>query len=136
MKSILIILFLILFLLPILANTPTAKDTFREGLRIAGPKYDNDLAIDYFNYAIDLDPFNSYYYLSRAGYMWERNHKNALSDYDNAIGLDPDDSSKYIWRGKLKLDMGLVESGCDDLRIAATLNYQYIDQWIEDYCGN
>ena len=63
------------------------------------------------------------------GYRWEE-YEQAISYFDEIIGLDPTDADVYYWRGDSKLHLDQHEEAIDDLNKAITLkdndmNYYY-----------
>jgi tetratricopeptide (TPR) repeat protein len=66
--------------------------------------------------AIDIDPENAELYFYR-GYAYTEMDKSekALADYSNAILYNPDYAEAYYNRGAVKIDLGLLDEGGEDL---------------------
>lgn len=73
--------------------------------------------------ALTLNPSNATYYFYR-GYAYTEmdNNDQALASYTHAIEHRPEYAEAYYNRGAIKIDMGLLEQGADDLKMAKKLS--------------
>ncbi|MGC8659049.1 MAG: tetratricopeptide repeat protein [Desulfomonilaceae bacterium] len=75
---------------PMTGHATTAQDYFREGY-VASMKRDWNVAIDFFNKAIDLNPQDAAAYIQRASaYQMVDRIDDAIKDYQEALMLRPD----------------------------------------------
>jgi tetratricopeptide (TPR) repeat protein len=89
--------------------------------------------------------FRHYDYARRAkskGYL--KDYNGALSDITTAIDIEESKTSKirsfslpenYFFRGQIKLNMNLKDSGCVDLSKAGQLGHNEAYQFIKQYCN-
>lgn len=85
-----LILCLASIVIPHICWSSNAEDYFREGY-VASMKREWNLAIDFYNKSIDLDPDNPGFYIQRASaYQMTDRIDDAISDYETALKLRPD----------------------------------------------
>ena len=59
----------------------------------------------------------------------------ALSDYGDAIRLDPENGQAYLYRGIIYVQTKRKKSGCEDFRKAQSLKVPDADLALKKYCG-
>ena len=85
-----LILALVSIVIPQSCWCSNAEDYFREGY-VASMKREWNLAIDFFNKSIDLNPDNPGFYVQRASaYQMTDRVDDAIRDYETALRLRPD----------------------------------------------
>ncbi|MFH1788871.1 MAG: tetratricopeptide repeat protein, partial [Candidatus Altiarchaeota archaeon] len=73
--------------------------------------------------AIELDPENKTYYISRGhSLFWSRRYVEALSDYSKAISSDPYNSLYYVFRGNTYAKQKLFDDALRDYETAIELD--------------
>ena len=58
----------------------------------------------------------------------------AIKDYSKAIELRPKDGDAYANRGAAKIALGLIDSGCWDMKIAKEFGYADAEKVMQEYC--
>lgn len=78
--------------------------------------------------AIDIEPENAELYFYR-GYAYTEMDKSekALADYSNAILYNPDYAEAYYNRGAVKIDLGLLDEGGEDLEESQRIGGDNLD---------
>ncbi|MEZ4937546.1 MAG: tetratricopeptide repeat protein [Crocinitomicaceae bacterium] len=100
---------------------------------IQSEKQNNDAAKTAFDKAIQLDERNATYYNDRASHFIRiENFKDALSDLDIAIEIQPDFSKAYYNRGIAKEMMRDEEGACLDWEYAFFLGYVKAEELLND----
>ena len=95
-------------------------------------KYDS--AINCFSRAIEIEP-NSYSYTNRATCKYKLKEPNgALSDFKEALKIDPGDKNAYLNRGIIKIDMFDYDGAISDLNYTLSLDPNSADAYY--YRGN
>jgi hypothetical protein len=104
---------------------PEAKEHFYQGIEYIRQD-NNDLAIQEFTRAIELDPDYYYAYYNRAlVYCRDGELESCLADYDKAIELRPDNVYWTIERGFLHMELGDRKKAIIDLERAQELGVPY-----------
>ena len=94
----------------------------------------SSIAIEEFNKAISLSINNALAYMYRAvAKMNETNYSGAVSDLNISINIVPSPEAFYF-RGVAKLQLGLNNEGCADLKQAVMLGYTEAQTLIEEHC--
>ena len=82
----------------------------------------SDKAIEECSKAIQLNPGDSYTYVSRADALVRlQRYSEALNDYSSALLISPEDGSIYELRADLLSDLGEWRKACDDYAMAIKL---------------
>jgi tetratricopeptide (TPR) repeat protein len=135
---------LLLLLIPLLAvsstlSSPKTAEAFHQKGRAFYQQHSYALAIAQYSKAIALDPANYMYYNSRANaYYFKADHalseserinalESAMADYTQAIQYNSRNAHGYRYRGEVKLQLGELQSGLQDLHQAA---------WVYQSIGN
>ena len=71
-------------------------------------------AIIYLNEAIEIEPNDSRFYISRGTFRGTENHKDAIEDYTKAIEIEPYSVFAYRLRGDSKFKLGDYQGASDD----------------------
>ena len=71
-------------------------------------------AIIYLNKAIEIDPHDARFYISRGTFKGKENDKDAIEDYTKAIEIDPNNVFAYRLRGDSKCKLGDYQGAIDD----------------------
>ncbi len=98
-------------------------------------------SIDFFDKAIELGSRNPYVFNGRAWSSYElHDYQGALSDSNKALEFKPNDPASLDTRGVSKYALGKEKSGCNDLKMAASLGAQrtkdYLDSKKGAWCRN
>lgn len=94
---------------------PEAEEHFWQGIDYILQE-NNDLAMEEFTRAIELDPGYYYAYYNRALVYYKRGElQSSLTEYTKAIELHPDNVYWTIERGFLYLELGDRENAIIDL---------------------
>jgi len=73
-------------------------------------KFDGPNGIKAIDYAIKLEPKNSYYYIGRADYFYRlENYKRAIEEYSKAIQISQNDPNSYEGRANCYKALGNIE---------------------------
>ena len=64
-----------------------------------------------------------------------QDYSGAISDYNKAIEINPNDAEAYNNRGIAKIKLGQKDSGCLDLSKAGELGYSQAYEAIKDFCN-
>ena len=78
-------------------------------------------AIIYLNEAIEIEPNNVRFYISRGTFRGTENYKDAIEDYTKAIEIEPNSVFAYRLRGDSKRKLGDNEGADEDDRKAEKL---------------
>jgi tetratricopeptide (TPR) repeat protein len=102
-----------------------AEEHFWQGIEYT-KQGNNDLAMEEFTKAIEIDPDYSYAYYNRAlAYYRKGELENSLMDYNKAIELNPDNPYWTIERGFLHMELGDREKAIIDLERSKELGVPY-----------
>jgi tetratricopeptide (TPR) repeat protein len=72
--------------------------------------YSNRSCICTLDKLISIDPQNARYIKTRGKYLLEMgNYEQAIDDFNDAVGINPDDSEIYFLRGKAHLYLGRTD---------------------------
>lgn len=98
-------------------------------------KKQHEMALQYADYAVEIPgaPAMAYFLKGRA-YHQLGNTKNALTEYNAAIKMDPESGQTYYYRGMLKLATNNKSGGCKDLNLAAGLDHAQAKSAMEQHC--
>ena len=104
---------------------PEAEEHFWQGIEYT-KEGNNDLAMEEFTKAIEIDPDYSYAYYNRALVYYRRGElENCLTEYNTAIELNPDNPYWTIERGFLHMKLGYQEKAIIDFERAQELGIPY-----------
>ena len=78
-------------------------------------------AIIYLNKAIEIDPNDCRFHISRGTIKAKENHEEAIEDYTKAIEIDPNNVFAYRLRGDSKRKLGDYEGADMDYKKADKL---------------
>ena len=78
-------------------------------------------AIIYLNEAIEIEPNDARFYISRGTFKEHENCEDAIEDYTKAIEIDPNNHFAYKFRADLKRKSGDKEGADEDIRKAEKL---------------
>ena len=78
-------------------------------------------AIIYLNEAIEIEPNDARFYISRGCLKGTESHEDAIEDYTKAIEIEPNNVFAYRLRGDSKRKLGDNESADEDDRKAKKL---------------
>ena len=67
--------------------------------------------------------------------MLLQEYKEAVSDFSEAIYLDPTDANSYFERGLIRYDFGDKKEACKDWSKAGELGNMKAYEMIKQYCG-
>ena len=112
---------------------PEAEEHFWHGIEYIQQK-NNDLAMEEFTRAIELDPGYYYAYYNRALVYYKSGKlQSSLTEYTKAIELNPDNVYWTIERGFLYLELGDRENAIIDLERSLELGlpYEYKQRVVE-----
>lgn len=85
-------------------------------------KFDGPNGIKAIDYAIVLEPKNSYYYIGRADYFYRlENYKKAIDEYSKAIEITQNDPNSYEGRANCYKALGNIELFKEDFKKAFLL---------------
>ena len=85
-------------------------------------KFDGPNGIKAIDYAIILEPKNSYYYIGRADYFYRlNNYKRALNEYSIAIEISQNDPNAFEGRANCYKALGNIELFKEDFKKAFLL---------------
>jgi len=85
-------------------------------------KFDVPNGIKAINYAIQLEPKNSYYYLGRADYYFtQENYEKAIVDYSHSIKIFQNDPNAFEGRANCYKALGKIELFKEDFKWAFLL---------------
>ncbi len=126
-------LFLIVFLTCLPFALPAQVDKpqrlLKEGKERLDKK-DYKGAITDFSISLEMEPSVEGYYLrATAKYLLNDDLQGALSDFDNAIGLDPYNAVIYNSRGNLKDELKKTTDAIKDYDKAVSLDSTYINAY-------
>ena len=94
---------------------PEAEEHFWQGIDFIR-EGKNDLAMDEFTRAIEIDPGYYYAYYNRARVYYEGGElESSIAEYSKAIDLNPDNVYWTIERGLIYLELGEREKAILDL---------------------
>ena len=94
---------------------PEAEEHFWQGIDFIR-EGKNDLAMDEFTRAIEIDPGYYYAYYNRARVYYESGElESSIAEYSKAIDLNPDNVYWTIERGLIYLELGEREKAILDL---------------------
>ena len=71
-------------------------------------------SIIYLNEAIEIDPHNAQFYISRGTFRGTENYEDAIEDYTKAIEIEPNSVFAYRLRGDSKSKLGDYQGAIDD----------------------
>ena len=71
-------------------------------------------AIIYLNEAIEIDPHDARFYISRVCFKGTESHEDAIEDYTKAIEIEPNSVFAYRLRGDSKSKLGDYQGAIDD----------------------
>lgn len=92
-----------------------AEDHFWQGIEYQ-KQDNNDLAMEEFTKAIEIDPDYQYAYYNRALVYYQKGDlANSLSDYNKAIELEPDNPYWILERGFINIELGNTDMATKDL---------------------
>ena len=104
---------------------PETEEHFYQGIEY-NRQNNNDLAIEEFSKAIDIDPEYYFAYYNRAlTYYQNGNLEFSLADYNKAMELCPDTVYWTIERGFLNLELGDREKAIADFEKAQEIGLPY-----------
>ena len=78
-------------------------------------------AIIYLNKAIEIDPNDCRFYISRGTFKEKENYEDAIDDYTKAIEIDPNNAFGYRLRADAKRKSGDNEGADEDYKKADKL---------------
>ena len=64
-----------------------------------------------------------------------QDYNGAISDYNKAIEINPNNAEAYYNRGFAKINLGQKDSGCLDLSKAGKLGHSQDYEAIKDFCN-
>ncbi len=88
-----------------------------------------------YNKAIAIDSTCAVAYYNRG--CAKHDHQDfdgAIKDYSKAIELRPKDGDAYANRGAAKIALGLIDSGCWDMKIAKEFGNTDAEEVMREYC--
>ncbi|TAL68777.1 MAG: tetratricopeptide repeat protein [Bacteroidetes bacterium] len=92
-------------------------------------------AIKDFTMSVRLDPRNEKAYSTMASAKYNiSDFRGAVKDFDKTLELNPRDSVSILKRGLSKMQLGMIESGCLDLKESYKLGYKEALEYINKYC--
>jgi len=95
-----------------------------------------DESIEYYGKAIAINP-SEYLYQRRATcFTFQKNYKDALTDYAKAIEINPNLSEAYFNRGVCYYYTQHLDSACIDWKKSAAMGYATAKGYSEKYCKN
>ena len=71
-------------------------------------------AIIYLNEAIEIDPHDARFYISRGCFKGTESHEDAIEDYTKAIEIEPNSVFAYRLRGDSKSKLGDYQGAIND----------------------
>ena len=71
-------------------------------------------SIIYLNEAIEIDPYDARFYISRGTFKGTESHEDAIEDYTKAIEIDPNYHFAYFNRARVKRELGDYQGAIDD----------------------
>ena len=71
-------------------------------------------SIIYLNEAIEIDPYDARFYISRGTLKGKENYEDAIEDYTKAIEFDPNNVFAYRLRSDAKRKLGDNEGAYED----------------------
>ena len=71
-------------------------------------------AIVYLNEAIEIEPNDARFYISRGTFRGKENYEDAIEDYTKAIEIEPNNVFAYRLRGDSKCKLGDYQGAIDD----------------------
>ena len=71
-------------------------------------------AIIYLNEAIEIDPHDARFFISRGTFKGTENYEDAIEDYTKAIEIEPNSVFAYRLRGDSKSKLGDYQGAIDD----------------------
>ncbi len=71
-------------------------------------------AIIYLNEAIEIDPHDARFFISRGTFKGTENYEDAIEDYTKAIEIEPKSVFAYRLRGDAKSELGDYQGAIDD----------------------
>ena len=71
-------------------------------------------AIIYLNEAIEIDPHDARFFISRGTFKGTENYEDAIEDYTKAIEIDPNYHFAYFNRARVKRELGDYQGAIDD----------------------
>ena len=71
-------------------------------------------SIIYLNEAIEIDPYDARFYISRGTFKGTESHEDAIEDYTKAIEIAPNSVFAYRLRGDSKRKLGDYQGAIDD----------------------
>ncbi len=87
-------------------------------------------AIDAYDKAIEIDPYNADAWMSKAGALnCLGRYQDALDAVDKVIELDPNNAHAWTLKGALLNDLGRCQEALDALEKAIELNPDNLDAW-------
>tara|TARA_B110000259_G_C13941066_1_gene372801 strand:- start:286 stop:1107 length:822 start_codon:yes stop_codon:yes gene_type:complete len=93
-------------------------------------------AVNDFNNAIELDPYDAELYYNRAYSKTDLfNYSEAIDDYSKAIEVNPNYTSAYANRSALKEALGDLSGACNDAKLAAKLGHIRSKNWAAKACN-
>ena len=78
-------------------------------------------AITYLNEAIEIDPHDPRFYISRGTFKGKENNADAIEDYTKAIEIEPNNLFAYRLRADSKRKLGDYEGADEDYKKADKL---------------
>ncbi|MBI5325305.1 MAG: tetratricopeptide repeat protein [Ignavibacteriae bacterium] len=92
-------------------------------------------AIKDFNTSLQLNPKNWQAFATRAVAKYNTcDYKGAIKDFDKTLEFNPRDSVSILKRGLSKMQVGMIESGCLDLKESLRLGYREAQEYINKFC--
>ena len=71
-------------------------------------------SIIYLNEAIEIDPYDARFYISRGTFKGTESHEDAIEDYTKAIEIEPNNVFAYRLRGDSKRKLGDYQGAIND----------------------
>jgi tetratricopeptide (TPR) repeat protein len=129
-KHFFLVLYFLLFVLvqALPAQTQTAESYLKQG-REKMAKKEYKRAVTDFSIALEIEPSVEAYFLrATAKYMLD-NVQEALTDYDNALSLDPYNAVIYNSRGNVKDELKRTVEAMKDYNKAISLDSNYTNAY-------
>ena len=88
-------------------------------------------AIIYLNEAIEIEPNDVRFYISRGTFKEHENCEDAIEDYTKAIEIDPNYHFAYFNRARVKRELGDYQGAIDDYSKIIEINSFYFQAILE-----
>ncbi|WP_119303875.1 tetratricopeptide repeat protein [Dongia deserti] len=99
-----------------------------KGLYLVGKgRYDE--AIAEYNRSIALKPTARTYYLRGIAHRWKSENEAAISDFDQAIAMEPDFADAYFSRGLANFELGKLDIALDNYDEAIRINPRFVNAY-------